>query len=125
MVTPAGKSRWPRWLAQVVLGLTAVALVVGGLVAVNNAAREAIRPHERYLLRFTEIDCPAPPGQDRVDFLNEVQYIGLFPDTIDVLDPTLPDRLRSAFAAHRRVERVERIDLLPPNRIRVGLQFQD
>ena len=63
MVTDAGPRRWPRRLAQVVLGLAAVALAVGGVVAVGHVARDAIRPNDRYLLPFADIDCPAPPGQ--------------------------------------------------------------
>jgi hypothetical protein len=116
--------RWPRRLAQVVLGLAVVALVVAGVVAVGNVARNALGPQDRYLLPFGEIECPAPPGQDRAEFLGEVQYIGLFPDKVNVLDPTLPDRLRTAFAAHKRVARVNRVELLPPKRIQVELTFR-
>ena len=74
MVRTAGPRRWPRRLAQVVLGLGAVALAVGGVVAVGNVARDALGPNDRYLLPFAEIDCPAPPGKDRAEFLGEVQY---------------------------------------------------
>ena len=116
--------RWPRRLAQVVLGLGAAALVVGGVIAVGNVARDRLGPSDRYLLPFTEIECPAPPGQDRAEFLGEVQYIGPFPDRVNVLDPTLPDRLRAAFARHRKVERVGKITVLPPRRVLVELTFR-
>jgi hypothetical protein len=116
--------RWPRWLVQVLLGLGVSALVVGGLVAVGNIARDSLGPHDRYLLPFAEIECPAPPGQDRVEFLGEVQYNGQFPDSVNVLDPTLPDRLRTAFLKHRRVERVGKIEVLPPKKVRVELKFR-
>lgn len=125
MVEPVGrKRRWPRWLVQIVLGLIVSALVVGGLVAVGNIARNSLGPHDRYLLPFTEIDCPSPPGQDRIEFLGEVQYNGQFPDAVNVLDPTLPDRLRTAFLKHRRVERVGKIEVLPPKKVRVELKFR-
>jgi hypothetical protein len=116
--------RWPRRVAQVVLGLAAFGLVIAGVVAVGNVARSALGPHDRYLLAFNEIECPAPPGQDRAEFLGEVQYVGLFPDKVNVLDPALPDRLRAAFAAHKRVARVDKVLLLPPKRIRVELTFR-
>jgi hypothetical protein len=99
-------------------------VVVGGVVAVGNAARDSLGPHDRYLLRFTDIECPAPPGQDRAEFLGEVQYNGAFPDRVNVLDPTLPDRLRAAFARHKKVERVGRITVLPPKRVQVELAFR-
>jgi hypothetical protein len=121
---PASPRRWPRRLAQIVLGLAAAAVVVGGLIAVGNAARDALGPQDRYLLPFVEIECPAPPGQDRAEFLGEVQYIGSFPDRVNVLDPALPDRLRAAFARHRKVERVGRITVVPPRRVQVELTFR-
>jgi hypothetical protein len=111
-------------MAQVVFGLAAVGLAVAGVVAVGNIASHSLGPHERYLLAFSDIECPSPPGQDRVEFLGEVQYIGLFPDKVNVLDPTLPDRLRAAFAAHKRVARVDKVVLLPPKRIQIELTFR-
>jgi hypothetical protein len=121
---PAAARRWPRRLAQVVLGLAAAALIVGGVLAVGNVARDRLGPHDRYLLPFADIECPAPPGRDRAEFLAEVQYIGPFPDRVNVLDPTLPDRLRAAFARHPRVERVGRITVVPPKRVEVELTFR-
>lgn len=124
MVTVAATRRWPRRLAQVVFGLAAVALAVGGVVAVGHVAGDAIRPNDRYLLPFADIECPAPPGQSRTEFLGEVQYTGKFPDRVNVLDPTLPDRLRGAFAAHPRVARVGAIRVLSPRQVQVELTFR-
>lgn len=124
MTPPASPRRWPRRLAQIVLGLAAAAVVVGGLIAVGNAARDSLGPQDRYLLPFNEIECPAPPGQSRAEFLGEVQYIGAFPDRVNVLDPTLPDRLRTAFAKHKKVERVVRVTVAPPRRVQVELTFR-
>ena len=124
MTPPPAARRWPRRLAQVVLGLAAAALVVGGVLAVGNVARDRLGPHDRYLLAFSDIDCPAPPGRDRAEFLAEVQYIGPFPDRVNVLDPSLPDRLRAAFARHPRVVRVGRITVMPSKRVEVELTFR-
>jgi hypothetical protein len=115
---------WPRRLAAVVFGLAAVGLVVAGVVAVGNVARNALGPHDRYLLAFNEIECSAPPGQDRAEFLAEVQYIGLFPDQVNILDPALPDKLRAAFVKHKRVARVGKVEVLPPKRVLVELTFR-
>ena len=124
MVTEPAPRRWPRWLAQVVLGLAAVALAVGGVVAVGNIARDALGPADRYLLPFAEIDCPVPPGKDRAEFLGEVQYNGRFPDRVNVLDPSLPDRLRDAFRQHPRVAKVNAVRVLSPRRVEVELTFR-
>jgi hypothetical protein len=111
-------------LTQVVLGLAAAGLIVGGVVAVGNVARESLGPHDRYSLPFNEIECPTPPGQDRSEFLGEVQYTGRFPDRVSVLDPTLPERLKEAFGQHPRVERVGSVTVLPPKRVKVELTFR-
>lgn len=124
MVTEAASRRWPRRLTQVVLGLAAVALAVAGVVAVGHVARDAIRPNDRYLLPFADIDCPAPPGQTKAEFLGEVQYTGKFPDKVNVLDPTLPARLRAAFAGHPRVAAVGAIRVLSPRQVQVELTFR-
>jgi hypothetical protein len=124
VVTGAVPRRWPRRLAQVVLGLAAVALAVGVVVAVGNVARDALGPTDRYLLPFAEIDCPVPPGGVRAEFLGEVQYNGKFPDRINVLDPNLPDQLREAFRRHPRVARVNAVRVLAPKRVQVDLTFR-
>jgi hypothetical protein len=121
---PETPRRWPRRLAQIVLGLGAAALAIGGLIAVGNAARDSLGPHDRYLLPFIEIECPAPPGRPRAEFLGEVQYNGAFPDRVNVLDPALPDRLGAAFARHPKVERVGRVTVIPPKRVQVELTFR-
>ncbi|HEX3149121.1 MAG TPA: hypothetical protein VHR66_13675 [Gemmataceae bacterium] len=123
MVT-RGPRRWPRRLTQVVLGLAAVALAIGGVVAVGNVAREAIQPSERYHVPFSGIECPAPPGQAHAEFLEEVRYLGKFPTRVNILDPKLPDHLRTAFAAHRRVAEVTNIRIQSPKKIEVELRFR-
>ncbi len=109
---------------QVVFGLATAGLIVAGVIAVGNAARDALAPEDRYLLPFAEIDCPAPPGQLKAEFLGEVQYLDRLPDRVNVLDGALPDQLRAAFEKHRRVERVVKISVVPPKRVRVELVFR-
>ena len=116
--------RWPRRLAQVLAGLAVAALVVAGVVAVGNAARNALGPRDRYLLPFAEIEAPAPPEMGRTEFLDEVRYLGPYPEKLNILDPGLPDLLREAFAGHRRVKSVEKVSILPPKRVRVELTFR-
>lgn len=116
--------RWPRRLAQVVAGLGVAALVVAGVVAVGNAARDALGPRDRYLVPFADIEASAPPGLDRAEFLEEVRYLGPYPEKLNVLDPGLPDLIREAFAKHRRVAGVGKVLVLPPKRVKVELTFR-
>ena len=39
----------------------------------------------------------------------------------DVLDADLPERLKTAFAKHPKVERVDKVTITPPKRVRVDL----
>jgi hypothetical protein len=116
--------RWPRRLIQVALGLLVCGLIVGGVVAVGNVARQSLGPQDRYAVPFAQIECPVPSGEGKAQFLEEVQYIGSFPDTLNVLDPALPEKLREAFARHKRVQKVIRVQVLTPKRIVVELAFR-
>jgi hypothetical protein len=116
--------RWPRRTIQFGLGLSVAALVIAGVIAVGNAARESIGRPDRYQFAFSDIECPTPPGMERTKFLGEVQYNGQFDDQVSVLDPTLADRLRVAFERHPRVEKVVKVQVLPPKRVLVELTFR-
>ena len=116
--------RKPRRIVQVILGLCIAGLALAGVIAVGNAARDSLGRPDRYQFAFSEIECPSPPGMDRATFLGEVQYNGQFDDRIYVLDPTLAERLRTAFERHRRVEQVVKVQVLPPKRVVVELKFR-
>jgi len=110
-----------------VLRLAGPLLLVGGLLAgligAGRWALEQLRARERYQLPFAAIECPAPPGQERGDFLTEVQYLGGLPDKVALLDDDLPARLSAAFARHPWVERVERVEV-HARQVRVLLVFR-
>ena len=65
-----------------------------------------------------------PGSRPKPEFLGEVQYTGKFPDKVNVLDPTLPARLRAAFAGHPRVAAVGAIRVLSPRQVQVELTFR-
>lgn len=123
MVNTDSKS-WPIILMRVTLAVSALALVLGGLVAVGNLARDTLGPADRYRVDFMSIECSSPKGKTRENFLGEVQYNGRFSDDLSVLDPSLPDKLRVAFARHQSVDEVVKITVRPPKRIIVELKFR-
>lgn len=118
-------ARWPNILMRVTIACAVVALIIGGLVAVGNLARESLGPTDRYRVDFKAISVTPPPGYNQQNFLEEVQYNGQFSDDLSILDPGLADKLRQAFARHREVETVRSITILPPKRIIVELTFRD
>ncbi|HJZ55180.1 MAG TPA: hypothetical protein VKE74_09490 [Gemmataceae bacterium] len=122
--TPLARSRALRPLVAVGFTLGVVAALLFGLGWLGDEARKRLGPHDRYRVRFADIDCDAPPGIDRPTFLSEVRYIGDLPDTFQILDPDLGAKLTAAFAAHPWVESVDGVDVEPPGRVRVRLRFR-
>ena len=119
-----GTKRWPVVLMKVTLAVAAPCLEIAGLSAGGNLARDTLGPANRYRVDFMAIECPAPQGSTRENFLGEVQYNGRFADDLSILDPALPDKLRVAFARHKAVDEVVKITVLPPKRISVELKFR-
>ena len=100
------------------------ALLLAGLIALGRAARDALRPQDRYAVAFGDLDCEPPPGEERAAFLGEVQYLAGLPERLPVLDEELPARLAEAFARHPWVEKVERVEVVPPGRVRARLTYR-
>ena len=113
-----------RWFIQIVLALLVCGLALASLVALGQYFRRHLRDDPRYYFPLAEIECPSPPGVDRVAFLSEVQYIGGLPEQVSLLDDSLAERLAAAFARHAWVERVVRAEVGPGRRIRVQLEFR-
>ena len=114
----------PKWTVQAGVALAGSALVLCALVFAGRAARDSLRPQDRYTAHFLDIACPAPPNLARADFLSEVQYEAGMPDELHLLDDDLPARLTGAFARHPWVEQVEAVHLAPPNHVEVRLRFR-
>jgi hypothetical protein len=106
------------------LTLAAVSGVVWGIKSLGDSARRGIVERDRYAALFSDIDCDAPPGYERINFLSEVSYHSKFPRRFQSIDPDLEPKLSAAFAAHPWVAAVEDISVEPENRIRVKLKFR-
>ncbi len=104
--------------------VAAAGAVLVGLIALGRLAHDRLRQHESYTISLADIDCPAPPGLERPEFLAEVQYLARLPDRLPALDEETPDRLAEAFARHPWVEKVEEVRILPPDQARVRLVFR-
>jgi hypothetical protein len=109
-------------LQIVVPAALAVALLLV-LIALGRAARDRLRTEDRYFIALTDIDCPAPPGLERSEFIGEVQYLSHLPDRLPTLDDALSSRLTTAFALHPWVEKVNEA-VVTPGRVRVRLTFR-
>jgi hypothetical protein len=120
---PAPARPWP-WLVPLLAPVLAAGLVVLGLIAAGRAARKHLRDADRFTTAFTDIDCVPPPGQGRQDFLSEVRYLAGLPDRLTLLDEDLPARLADAFARHPWVEKVARVERVPPRQVRVRLTYR-
>jgi hypothetical protein len=114
-------SRLGKWLVAWLTPLCGVALVLLGLAAVGKLARDHLRNRDRYSLHFADIDCTPPPGMSREDFLDEVRYLSGMAEPLRLLDADVTARLADAFARHPWVERVERVEIVPPGKVQVRL----
>ncbi len=111
-------------IVHVLALLLALGLFLLATIAVQAFARQHIRSWDRYTTAFADMDCLPPTAQDRAEFLAEVQYLAGMPDHFQILDRDLAPRLADAFARHPRVERVERVTILPPKQIQVRLVYR-
>ncbi len=108
-------------LRRIALTTAGAAAVVIALFAIGDRLRDSVR--ERHSLAVSEIDCDPPPNASREQFLGEVHYYGQLTERLNVLDADLPERLKTAFAKHPRVQRVEQVTISAPNHVRVELTY--
>jgi hypothetical protein len=111
-----------RRVARLLLPVFGVAIVLACLIALGRRARSDLQAVDRYQAPFTAIDCAPPPGQSRLEFLAEVQYLANLPEKLSLLDDDLPGRLAQAFARHPWVEHVDEVKL--GARVEVRLRYR-
>jgi hypothetical protein len=109
---------------RLVLPLAGASVLLLTVAILGKQARESLRQEDRYLISFAAIDCVPPPGLERPDFLNEVQYLAGLPERLSLLDDELASRLRAAFARHPWVRNVEDVEIAPPRRVHVRLRYR-
>jgi hypothetical protein len=119
-----GSSRLARRLIAVALTLAAVVVLVWGIAWLGNEARRGIGPRDRYAVRFADVDCNPPPGQDRAAFLAEVRYVSDLPESFQSLDPELHAKLAAAFGAHPWVAAVEGVSVDANGAVHVTLKHR-
>jgi hypothetical protein len=120
-------SEQPRTLAALVRVGTLLLVVIGvlgGIVLLGRWGLEQLRDRPQYQVALTEVDCAAPPGLSRHDFLDEVRYYSGLPERVSILDEQLAERLRVAFAAHPWVADVGEVTITPPRQVRVELTLR-
>ncbi|MFL5240467.1 MAG: cell division protein FtsQ/DivIB [Gemmataceae bacterium] len=111
-----------RWLLPILGPLAGIAFLILGVKWLDRALRDTMRKDPRFLLSFDEIEVSgASKGIDRRKFLAEVKQAGGFPDTLQLLDEDLGDRINNAFARHPWVEEVLRVETLSSHGLRVEL----
>ncbi len=95
-----------------------------GFQSIHSTLQPRISPRERYLVDFQSIDCPTPPGSERLSFLAEVRYLSQYPPQFSILSPDLAETLQAAFASHPWVAEVRGVTITPERRVHVDLRFR-
>jgi hypothetical protein len=111
-------------LLQALAPLVAGLLLLAGVVAAGRWARGRLEQQDSWSVAFADIDCVPPEGLTREEFLGEVQFLADHPDRLVLLDPTLPDHLAQAFAAHPWVEQVRHVGVLRDRGVRVEVEYR-
>lgn len=105
----------------------AVALA-GGLVAgvswIGKRAGHDLAEHQRYSVPTSDIRFDPPPHTPATLFLTEVRYLTGLPESVQTVDPDLPQRLSDAFARHPWVERVKGVTVTPDGQIHVNILYR-
>jgi hypothetical protein len=104
--------------------LVGVGGLIGGVILLGRLAQERLREQDRHPFSFSDIVCDPPPGLSRSDFLDEVQYLASIPGHLHLREPDLAQRLARGFARHPWVKSVERVEVVPPDRVQVRLVYR-
>jgi hypothetical protein len=121
---PPRKNGVRAWLVQLVLPLTAGAALIAAVVLLGARVRERLRQEGGKVIAFTDIECDPPEGLTREEFLEQAQYLGNLPDSINLLDTGITTRIGEALLAHPLVEVVQRVEQLPGGRLSVQLVYR-
>jgi hypothetical protein len=113
-----------RWIVPIVLPVLGSALVLAGVIIGGQALRARLRQHDRYTTAFADIECTAPGGMKREQFLEEVRKGADLPERLPVLDEELGGRLKAGFAKHPWVEDVEQVQVGRDRKIEIHLRYR-
>ena len=119
--TPEKTAAGPWQYARFVLLFAVVAGFLGGLIWAGRWGLDQLRGRDRYDVAFADIECEAPVGMDKRQFLDEVRYPNRLPPQLHLLDGDLEAKLRAEFALHAWIEKVDDVKIVPPKRIVVKL----
>lgn len=114
----------PQWVWRLILLVLLVGGFLGGVILLGQLTFEQLRHHERYVLPVTKIECSPPPGMERIEFLEEVQYYARLPVQLHLLEENLPKKLAEALAHHPWVKRVDLVEIIPPRQVRAHLTYR-
>lgn len=122
--SPGPYERMRRQVVRSVAWLLLVATVLAGIIVLGRWSMGQLKNDDRFQISFDDIECAAPPGMTRRDFLGEVLYLSRLPSRVSVADPELHEKLRDAFAHHPWVLVVDEVQPKPPAQLAVSLQFR-
>ena len=109
----------------VMLGLALGGLAWVGLWGLDWRVRRDLDRVGAYQVSFDQIDVAPPRGMGRDAFLAEVRFMSAQPETISLLDRSMPARLSAAFRAHPWVAEVKSVAVGTGGTVRVDLKFRE
>jgi hypothetical protein len=121
----ASLKRFPqKWIGR---GLLSAAIVAGS-IAVALGLWQKLRPHvsvqPEYLVDVRDIGLTLPPSWIRANVKAEVLRDASLPPQLSILDETLNERLKQAFALHPWIASVEKVETGYPARVSVTVTYR-
>jgi hypothetical protein len=98
--------------------------LIAGLMLAGQRAGNSVADQPRYAVPIAGIQCPAPPGTERIAFLAEVRSLGALPESVSAVDAETPPKLAAAFQKHPWVAEVSRVHVADDRTIHVDLKFR-
>ncbi|MGH9677784.1 MAG: hypothetical protein ACRD36_11840, partial [Candidatus Acidiferrum sp.] len=100
-----------------------VVVILGLWIVTGRRAAKTVQERGDAGLPFAQIVCVPRPPIPLAQFLKEVQFLDNLPDRLPFPDAAEASRLAAAFTAHPWVEKVDRVEILPPA-IQIHLTFR-
>lgn len=114
----------PRHVIRTSFIVLASCALVAAVIFAGRYAFENLPAEDNSRFPFASIECAVLPKMTTADFLDEVRYVSRLPEEFSLRDKTLARRLATAFEYHPWVQSVERVRVIPPDRVIVELRFR-
>lgn len=111
-------------LGSTLVGLLLVVGLLAGLIGLGRWSRQTLESQQKTPLTWENIEVATPPGISRAEFFEQVRYYAQMSGPFDFFQKDLEEKLKAGFESHPWVEKVQKVERLPPRRVKVEVRFR-